>query len=185
MRGRPCSTPFLRFEQGGRGHRIARRGIACRCREGTLPVTRERALAVTSSPEPMVESRARAKPTGRKPWAAYGAAVALAPCRSLTPDGAASAHFPDAEAGSCPFLSMIRIRMLDVPVTNGGPRIPGRMRGPPHHSPRATACIRREASRGARSPRAAREAGPRRGRPVKPWGFTWRSCTPCRPRRRG
>ena len=185
MRGRPCSAPLHRFEQGGRGRRSARRGIACRCREGPLPVTRERALAVTSSPEPMVESRARAKPTGRKPRAAYGAAVALAPCRSLTPDGAVSAHFPDAEADSCPFLSKIRIRMIDVSVTNGGPRIPGRMRGPPHHSPRATACIRREASRGApmREPR---------GRPA-PGGagrsslgaFTWRSCTPCRPRRRG
>ena len=49
---------------------------------------------------------------------------------------------------------------LSVLDEHGGPRIQQRMRGPPHHSPRATACIRREASRGARSPRAAREAGP-------------------------
>ncbi len=74
---------------------------------------------------------------------------------------------------------------LSVLDAHGGPRIHVRMRGPPHHSPRATACIRREASRGApmREPR---------GRPA-PGGagrsslgaFTWRSCTPCRPRRRG
>ena len=53
-----------------------------------------------------------------------------------------------------------------------------------------TTALVRQLAYGARLARgshagAAREAGPRRGRPVKPWGFYLRSCTPCRPRRRG